>query len=345
MSRYLAAVRYGLTGTTENFLTDEEGIEPGQTVIIRTDRGIDYGEVVSPVSLVEREIKGLGEIMRVANEKDTGIIQHIREVKEPEERTYCQERIDERKLPMKLAGIEHLFSGEKIIFYFLADGRVDFRELVKDLARRYRTRIEMRQIGVRDEARLLADYEHCGQELCCRTFLSHLEPVTMRMAKTQKTTLDPGKISGHCGRLMCCLRFEDEVYSEFKKSLPKRGDFVRGCEGCGRVQSQNIIKRSVTVVDNDGTRQEIHADEIVEHKPKGRQDGGRGGGRGGGGRDGGRGGGGRDGGRGGPKPAGGGKPTSGETPSGGETTPPAGTTTPPDAGGAGSADGDGDESA
>ncbi len=274
MSKYLAAVRYGLTGTTENFLTDEEGIEPGQTVIIRTDRGIDYGEVVSPVSLVEREIKGLGTIMRVANEKDAGIIQHIKEVKEPEEMRHCQERIEARKLPMKLAGIDHLFSGEKIIFYFLSDGRVDFRELVKDLARRYRTRIEMRQIGVRDEARLLADYEHCGQELCCRTFLSHLEPVTMRMAKTQKTTLDPGKISGHCGRLMCCLRFEDEVYTELKKSLPKRGDFVRSCETCGRVQTQNIIKQSVTVVDNDGARQEVPASEIVEHKPKGRQDGG-----------------------------------------------------------------------
>lgn len=214
MAKYLASVRYGLMKQTENFVSDVEGLQRDQTVIINTANGVFYGQIVSPVTVVDREIKGLGEIIRIATEADLAIIDRIVKVRQPEEYAYCAMKIRERNLPMKLAGVEHLFSGDKIIFYFLADGRVDFRELVKDLARRFRTRIEMRQIGVRDEARLLADYEHCGRELCCRTFLRTLEPVTMRMAKMQKATLDPSKISGHCGRLMCCLRFEDEIYSE-----------------------------------------------------------------------------------------------------------------------------------
>src|SRR5262249_22713470 len=135
----------------------------------------------------------------------------------------CERLIGERKLPMALVDVEHLFGGERIVFYFLADKRVDFRELVKDLAREFQTRIEMRQIGVRDEAKLLADYGDCGKPVCCNTHMTTMPPVSMRMAKLQKSTLDPSKISGRCGRLKCCLRFEQDVYEEFQKQLPAPG--------------------------------------------------------------------------------------------------------------------------
>jgi len=273
MAKYLAAVRYGLMMTTENFQSDVEGLARGMTVIIQSQRGVDWGEIASDVTPVDREIKGLGEILRPASEDDLGIIRHIRESKESEEASYCQARIQERRLPMRLAGVEHLFSGDKIIFYFLSDGRVDFRDLVKDLARRYRTRIEMRQIGVRDESRLLADYGHCGRELCCRTFMNNLEPVTMRMAKMQKTTLDPSKISGHCGRLMCCLRFEDDVYMQLRKELPAKGKLVITEKLQGEVVGQDLLEQSVTIETANGDREKILVADIVEVRPgRGRRD-------------------------------------------------------------------------
>lgn len=269
--RYIVPVRHGLMQQIENFISDIPGIEQEQEVILRTDRGIDSGEVSGPIRVMEREIKGLGNIVRIANTNDLAIIRHIKDHKEPEEMKFCTGKIAERKLPMRLVGVEHLFSGDKVVFYFLADSRVDFRELVKDLARRYRTRIEMRQIGVRDEARLLADYEHCGRELCCRTFIRSLEPVTMRMAKMQKTTLDPSKISGHCGRLMCCLRFEDAVYSDLRKEMPQRGTFVATPLFKGEVISHEIIKQEVTIRTTDGTREVVHISEIVETSRKSRE--------------------------------------------------------------------------
>jgi cell fate regulator YaaT (PSP1 superfamily) len=266
--KYLAAVRYGLMTQTENFQSNVDDLASGMTVLVRTQRGVECGVICSPVTALDREVKGLGEILRAAGETDHNILRHIREVKEPEEQANCEERIRERNLPMKLVGVEHLVSGDKIVFYFLADGRVDFRELVKDLARRYRTRIEMRQIGVRDEARLLADYEHCGRELCCRTFLHSLEPVTMRMAKIQKTTLDPSKISGHCGRLMCCLRFEDQVYSELRRELPERGTVVATPKFEGEIIGLDVLKQSVTVILGDGSQEHVHISEIVETRGK-----------------------------------------------------------------------------
>ncbi len=269
MERAVVAVRYGLMAVTENFVSSLPGLKRGDVVIIRTGRGIDHGIVAQDAVPTDREVKGLGEVLRLANEKDVGIIRHIADNKEPEELHYCADRVAERSLPMKLVGVEHLFSGDKLVFYFLSDGRVDFRELVKDLARRYRTRIEMRQIGVRDEARLLADYEHCGRELCCRTFLRNLEPVTMRMAKIQKTTLDPTKISGHCGRLMCCLRFEDQVYSILRGELPRKGEQVRTPHFVGEVQGHNIIKQEVVLTLPDGSRETVHVSEIVERLSKG----------------------------------------------------------------------------
>src|SRR4051812_49478927 len=175
----------------------------------------------------------------------------------------CKDFIHERKLQMELVDVEHLFGGERVVFYFLAEKRVDFRELVKDLAREYRTRIEMRQIGVRDEAKLLADYGDCGKPVCCNTHMAVMPPVSMRMAKLQKSTLDPSKISGRCGRLKCCLRFEQDVYEDFQKELPPVGARVVTPKGQGRVLAQEVLARRVLVEFEDGRRLPVAAQEIL----------------------------------------------------------------------------------
>lgn len=208
-----------------------------------------------------------GEVLRIATDEDRDKVSRQRARGTADEEEYCTRRIAAHRLKMKLAGVEYLFEGEKIIFYFLAEGRVDFRALVRDLAKMYRTRIEMKQIGVRDEARLLAEYEHCGRRLCCKNFLNHLEPVTMRMAKSQKTTLDPSKISGRCGRLMCCLRYEDHVYQDLKKNLPKKGLIVTLSNGRAKVLSQDILLQKLLVETQSGERQIIHASEIIDVAP------------------------------------------------------------------------------
>jgi len=164
---------------------------------------------------------------------------------------------------MELVDVEHLFGGERIIFYFLAEKRVDFRDLVKDLAREYQTRIEMRQIGVRDEAKLLADYGDCGKPVCCNTHMTVMPPVSMKMAKLQKSTLDPTKISGRCGRLKCCLRFEHEVYEEFQQQLPPVGARVVTRKGQGKVLAQEVLARRVLVEFEDGRRLPVAADEVL----------------------------------------------------------------------------------
>ena len=273
MPNFIVTVRYGLMATTERFAAETDECRAGDEVIVRTARGIDVGEAMGrPRPFAEGE-ETQGELLRQANEADRKILTHIRDSKEPEEFATCQECIRERSLPMRLVGVEHLFSGDKIIFYFLAENRVDFRELVKELARRYRTRIEMRQIGVRDEARLLADYEHCGRELCCRTFIRNLEPVTMRMAKMQKTTLDPSKISGHCGRLMCCLRFEDEVYSTLQAEMPARGAVCVTEDFTGEVMSYDMFRQEILLMLPDGNQEMVHITAIKEIQ--GRRGGGR----------------------------------------------------------------------
>ncbi|MCD8350951.1 MAG: signal peptidase [Planctomycetaceae bacterium] len=264
MPSFVVTVRYGLMATTERFAAETDDFRAEDEVIVRTARGIDVGVAMGKAKPMAENEETQGELLRVANEAAQSILTHIREAKEPEEFVTCQECIRERGLPMRLVGVEHLFSGDKIIFYFLAENRVDFRELVKELARRYRTRIEMRQIGVRDEARLLADYEHCGRELCCRTFIRNLEPVTMRMAKMQKTTLDPSKISGHCGRLMCCLRFEDEVYSTLQAELPARGAICVTANFTGEVVSCDMFRQETVLVLPDGSFETIKISEITE---------------------------------------------------------------------------------
>jgi cell fate regulator YaaT (PSP1 superfamily) len=203
-----------------------------------------------------------GQIVRLLTVDDQAAFVQLRE-KERQEFEACNRFIQQRQLQMALVDVEHIFGGERIVFYFLSEKRVDFRELVKDLAREFQTRIEMRQIGVRDEAKLLADYGDCGKPVCCNTHMTSMPPVSMRMAKLQKSTLDPSKISGRCGRLKCCLRFEQDVYEEFQKQLPAPGTRILTRKGQGRVLAQEILARKVLVECEDGRRIIVAADEIL----------------------------------------------------------------------------------
>jgi cell fate regulator YaaT (PSP1 superfamily) len=237
----------------------------GAKVVIRTDRGLELGDVLCEAT--PRAVEYLSEpthgvILRAATAED---VQQMERLADSERAAFdaCCKSIAQRKLQMDLVDVEWLFGGERIIFYFLADKRVDFRELVKDLAREFQTRIEMRQIGVRDEAKLLADYGDCGKPVCCNTHMPTMPPVSMRMAKLQKSTLDPSKISGRCGRLKCCLRFEQDVYEEFHKQLPAVGSRVVTRNGQGRVLAQEVLARKVLIEYEDGRRIPVAADEIL----------------------------------------------------------------------------------
>ena len=264
---YQITVRYGILKNIGNFTTKISALRKDDQIIIRTSRGIEFGEVVShEQENAEAGSVTLGEVLSKATEEDKKKQQDIEEELIPSEYRFCKKKIKEHNLPMKLAKVEHLFGSKKIIFYFLAKGRIDFRELVKDLAREYKTRIELKQIGVRDEARLLAEYQQCGRELCCRTFLKDLEPVTMRMAKNQKMTLDPSKISGRCGRLMCCLRYEDHTYVALKKHLPRRGTSIKTSKGEGIVVDFDVLQQKVTMETKDKKLMVVSHGEILEQK-------------------------------------------------------------------------------
>ena len=242
-------------------------LSPQDLVIVETEHGMAMGEVVRPPvrreeSPPEREnepSKGekaarepLKRVFRLATEEDIKQVQdNIR--LEGEAFQFCQERIRDRKMEMNLVQVECLFDRSKIIFYFTADGRLDFRDLVRDLVGRFRTRIEMRQIGVRHEAKLLGGLGSCGRELCCATFLRDFEPVSVKMAKEQNLSLNPTKISGLCGRLMCCLTYEFDAYKALKKGLPKLGKrFTLQCGLSGKVIRQNVLRRQATLILEDG---------------------------------------------------------------------------------------------
>lgn len=258
--------RHGTMRFLGEFEADEKSAYArGQTVLLRTERGQEQGEILCEatpqvVELIQDPTHG--QIVRRLTQQDQAELQRIRQL-EVREFDFCKRLASERQLQMELVDVEHLFGGERIIFYFLAEKRVDFRELVKDLAREFRTRIEMRQIGVRDEAKLLADYGDCGKPVCCNTHMYVMPPVSMRMAKLQKSTLDPAKISGRCGRLKCCLRFEQDVYEEFQKALPPPGSRVVTAKGPGKVVAQEILARKVLVEFEDGRRLLVPQHEIL----------------------------------------------------------------------------------
>jgi len=264
--RHILTIRYGVLKNTSDFFAPFNSLKKGDPVIIRSSRGVEFGEVITKVKEIDDTdpIENIGEVLRKATLDDKEKQKKIIDEMIPVEFKFCQKKIKEHKLLMKLASVEHLFGTKKIIFYFLANGRVDFRELVKDLAKEYQARIEMKQIGVRDEARLLADYEHCGRELCCRAFLKNLEPVTMKMAKNQKATLDPSKISGRCGRLMCCLRYEDKVYEDLKHVLPKKGSIVKTAKGVGEVINYDVLQQQVTIELENGNKIHVSVHDIID---------------------------------------------------------------------------------
>ena len=237
----------------------------GDTVIVRTDRGQEVGEVLCPATppaLAALPEPTRGDILRVAGPEDRLKIAHLREV-EKKQLAAAEKLVAAHRLPMQLVQAEHLFGGERVIFYFLAEHRVDFRELVRSMAREFHTRIELRQIGVRDEAKLKADYGDCGRPVCCNTHLAVMPPVSMRMAKLQKSTLDPTKISGRCGRLKCCLRFEQEVYEEHLAELPPVGSRVLTANGQGRVLHQELLARRLLVEFEDGRRLPVPAADVL----------------------------------------------------------------------------------
>jgi cell fate regulator YaaT (PSP1 superfamily) len=230
----------------------------GEYLILERDRGLDYACVVTVLDSGPGipEAKLVKKISRRATEQDLKQIGQNRQ-KAKEASNTCLGKIKEHKLPMKLVGVEYTFSLSKIIFYFTAEGRVDFRNLVKDLARIFKVRIELKQIGVRDEAKLFGGIGACGRGLCCATFLKNFEPVSIKMAKEEGLPLNPPKISGICGRLMCCLGFEYETYRHLLRGLPRPGDRLHTAQGKARVVSINIFKRSVMVELEDGRQIEV----------------------------------------------------------------------------------------
>ncbi len=258
-------VRHGAMRFLGEFDPEGGDYARSQEVVVRTDRGLEVGTVLCPatpraIALLSEPTRG--RIVRRLTDADRAERERLRE-REVVEMETCGRFVTQRKLQMELVDVEHLFGGERIVFYFLAEKRVDFRELVKDLAREYQTRIEMRQIGVRDEAKLLADYGDCGKPVCCNTHMATMPPVSMKMAKLQKSTLDPSKISGRCGRLKCCLRFEQEVYEEFQQELPPVGSRVVTAKGQGRVLAQEVLARRVLVEFEDGRRLPVAAADIL----------------------------------------------------------------------------------
>ncbi|MBR2681029.1 MAG: stage 0 sporulation family protein [Exiguobacterium sp.] len=262
----VVGVRFKEAGKIYYFSPGDATLKRGDHVIVETVRGIEYGEVVQVnKQLGEDEVVlPLKTILRVADQKDADIVRDNR-LAAVDAKAVCEEKIREHQLEMKLVDVEYTFDRNKVIFYFTAEGRVDFRELVKDLASVFRTRIELRQIGVRDEAKLLSGIGPCGRVLCCSSFLGEFEPVSIKMAKDQNLSLNPNKISGVYGRLMCCLKYENDTYEELKRDLPDVGKRIKIPEGDGRVIGLNILDQLIQVELHDRTRVVTYTiDELVE---------------------------------------------------------------------------------
>ena len=246
-------VRFKQVGKIYYFSPNGVQMPIGEKVIVETARGIECGEVAIANREIDDEgiVKPLKTVIRIATEEDR---KHIEENKAKEKKAFklCLEKIEKHKLDMKLVDVEYTFDNNKILFYFTADGRVDFRELVKDLASVFKTRIELRQIGVRDETKMVGGIGICGRELCCHKHLSEFVPVSIKMAKEQNLSLNPTKISGVCGRLMCCLKHEQDTYEYLNEKLPNVGDFVRTTDGNkGEVLSVSVLRQKVRIVVTD----------------------------------------------------------------------------------------------
>lgn len=266
-------VRFRQAGRIYNFAVGDIEVENGQHVIVETARGIEYGEVVGKIKEInEEELSApLKPIIRVATPEDD---EKELENKKKEKKAYkiCLEKIKKHGLEMKLINTEYTFDNNKVLFYFTADGRIDFRQLVKDLAAIFKTRIELRQIGVRDETKILGGIGICGRQLCCHTYLSEFAPVSIKMAKEQNLSLNQTKISGVCGRLMCCLKNEQETYEALNKSLPGTGDTVTLPDGLqGIVHSVNVLRQRVKVIVEVNDEKEIQEYPVGELKFRSRK--------------------------------------------------------------------------
>lgn len=259
MMKKIIGVRFRTAGKVYFFDPGKYTVKRGDHVIVETVRGIEYGTVVSPANEIAEDklTQPLKSVLRVATERDDEQEKQNRE-KEKEAFKICQEKIRKHGLDMKLIDAEYTFDNNKVLFYFTADGRVDFRELVKDLASVFRTRIELRQIGVRDETKILGGIGICGRPLCCHSYLSEFAPVSIKMAKEQNLSLNPTKISGVCGRLMCCLKNEEETYEELNRKLPGVGDHVTTDDNLkGEVHSVNVLRQTVKVLVEAGDEKEL----------------------------------------------------------------------------------------
>jgi cell fate regulator YaaT (PSP1 superfamily) len=257
--RKIIGVRFRTAGKVYYFDPLQFDIKKDDHVIVETARGIEYGTAVSGIREIEEEKinQPLKPVIRIATERDDKQ-QADNKGKEKEAFQICLEKIKKHNLEMKLIDTEYTFDNNKILFYFTADGRIDFRELVKDLASVFKTRIELRQIGVRDETKVLGGMGICGRALCCHTFLSEFAPVSIKMAKEQNLSLNPTKISGVCGRLMCCLKNEEETYEDLNKRLPNVGDYVTTDDGYkGEVHSVNVLRQLVKIVVDTDDEKEI----------------------------------------------------------------------------------------
>ena len=264
----IVGVRFRKAGKIYYFDPAGMEIETGTHVIVETARGIEFGTVMIPPREMEEDgvVQPLKPVIRIATEADE-ITEQKNKEKEKEAFQICLEKIAKHKLEMKLVEAEYTFDNNKLLFYFTADGRIDFRELVKDLASVFRTRIELRQIGVRDETKILGGIGICGRPLCCSTYLSEFIPVSIKMAKEQNLSLNPTKISGVCGRLMCCLKNEEETYEYLNSRLPNVGDYVTTIEGLkGEVQSVSVLRQLVKVIVEVNDEKEIREYKVDELK-------------------------------------------------------------------------------
>jgi len=259
----IVSISFHTAGKIFDFNSQDFNLIPGDKVIVETERGRALGTVIrKPREITpDQAPPKLKSILRIAAENDLQMAQS-NSLREQEALQFCKQRVKQRTMEMKLVRAEYLFDGSKIIFYFTADGRVDFRELVRDLAQHFRTRIEMRQIGVRDEAKQVGGLGICGRELCCSSHLREFVPVSVKMAKAQGLALNPTKISGQCGRLLCCLAYEYETYNEMKKTLPKCGKKLQIESGNVEVISRDILAQKVTLRQPNGDRCQMHISDL-----------------------------------------------------------------------------------
>lgn len=276
----VSGIRFKSGGKMYYFAPNDLRLQKGQGVIVETARGLEYGIVDIPEKDIRDDeiVSPLKSVVRVATPQDDEVNEKNKK-REKEAFGICLEKIAKRELDMKLVDVELTFDGTKIIFYFTSDGRVDFRELVKDLAAVFRIRIELRQIGIRDVTKMMNGLGICGRTLCCATFLRDFHPVSIKMAKDQGISLNPTKISGICGRLMCCLKYEQNVYEELIKGLPKEGDIISTPEGDGEVLSVNVLKRTIRAAVRPDPKKDAQVScfapeeiKIIKRKKRGKED-------------------------------------------------------------------------